>query len=352
VAEQLATAGWFRLFLQHPDQDSLNGFDLEVGTLDGRLARTVSTRFGPLTPSATYRGALPVAAGPFGDVVLYAFWNGTGSELHSISVTTGEDVVVARRDDIIHAVTLDVRTDMIYFVALDPTTRTGKGILRMKRAEPGPAEPFLQADPGERPHLNEEVWKRLWITPDGTRLVLVDCSPGCEATVLKIGDGTTVGTFSIAAGRDVVGLTDGALVTIFGCDPPCAATRYDLKTGETRAIGTFCEAGAIVAVGGAASLVSDKPIAGDCHAIAYRVGGTDVESGIEAPILARPDRERALVPLDHTQGASPPAGWFVLGPASQLVGYGAQQQTAPLLVRASDGAVIQLPLLGPPRTRP
>lgn len=347
AADQLAAAGWFRFVTRFPDQDSVSGFDLEVGTLDGRLARTVSTRYGPLAPSGIYRGALPVAAGPFGDVVLYAFWDGTTSQLHSISVTTGEDIVLAERADIIHAAARDIRTGTIFFLTLDPATRRDQGIVRLDRGDSGPGETFIQPDSSNAPDGDEQVWKRLWVTPDGTRLVLVDCPTDCIVSVIDVDGDATIGRVAIPAGEDIVGVTDEALLTVFGCDPPCPATAYDLRTGEARRVGTFCEAGTIVSVDGEASLVSDWPVGGGCRGGPYRIGRTEIRTGADAPIQLLPSRERTLVPLNDLQGAAPPEGWFLLGPGGRLVESGAEQQVSPALVRAADGTVVGLPLLVP-----
>lgn len=344
VRDPLATAGWFRLIRQHPDQDSLAGFELEVGTLDGRLARTVSIRFGPLAPSAAYRGALPIAAGPFGDTVLFAFWDGASSEIHSVSVTSGEDVVVARRDDIVHALTLDPRTDAIFALTLDPGTRAERGIVRIA-GRSGPGNPVVESKVPP-PTEAEQVWKRLWVAPDGSRLVVVDCPTECFASVHALDGATLSNRLAMASGQDVVGVTNDALLTVFGCEPPCPATSYDLATGTAERVGIFCEAGTIVSIEGKGTLVSDRPIAGDCRNAAYPMGRTDLGTGIDAVVLQQPTRDRTLIAMNEIQGATQPEGWFLIGPSGQLVGVGAQAQVAPRLVRARDGATIDLPLLG------
>jgi hypothetical protein len=347
--DQLTTSGWFRLIRHHPDQDSLTGFNLELGTLDGRLARTVSMQFGPLAPSAAYRGALPVAAGPFGDVVLFAFWDGFSSELHSVSVTTGEDVVLARRDDIIHALTLDPRSDSVFLLTLDPITRAERGIFRMARDQPGPGDQFFKPEEAPAPNAADQIWKRLWVTPDGKNLVLVDCPTDCFSSVYLMNGITTNNRQAMKASQDVVGVTDDAVIAVFGCEPPCPGTSYDFATGAAHSVGSFCETGTVVSVNGEASLVSDRPVAGNCRSRSYLVGRTDLATGNDAPILLQPTRDRTLISMDQFQGAVPPDGWFLVGPAGQLVGFGGQQQVSPSLVRATDGTILRLPMLGPPR---
>lgn len=344
----LSASGWFRLVIDTPDQDSLRGFDLEVGTLDGRLARTVSVKYGPLTPSASYRGALPVAVGPFGDLVLFAFWDGAGSELHSVSVTTGEDVLLARRDDIIHAIAFDSASDTVFMLTLDPATRAARGIVRLARSL-GSEALFLEPEQAREPRVGDQIWKRLWVTPDGESLVVVDCPASDCFVSAHAMDGVAKSRQAMVAGQDVVGVTDDAVVALFGCEPPCAAITYDLATGMSHPVGTFCEAGTIVAVNDRPSLVSDRPVADDCRAGAYQVGRTDLDTGADAPVLAQAVRDRTLVPMDARQGAAPPEGWFLMGPGGQLVGLGDQRNISPSLVRAIDGSTVQLPSLGPPR---
>jgi hypothetical protein len=347
--DELAKSGWFRLITKFPDPDSLGGFDLEVGTLDGNLARVVSTQFGPLAPSAAYRGALPTAAGPFGDIVLLAFWDGVASELHSVSVTSGEDVILTRRDDIIHAVTFEPRSDSIFLLTLDPVTRADRGIFRMARDKLGPADLLTKPEPALVKE-GEQVWKRLWVTPNGKNLVLVDCPTDCFASVYSIDGNTTSSRQPMLAGQDVAGVTNDAVVAVFGCKAPCPATSYDFGMNAAHPVGSFCETGTVVFVDGEASLVSDRPVKGDCRSGSYLVARTDLGNGHDAPVLLEPTRDRTLVSMDASQGAAPPEGWFLVGPAGQLVGLGAQRQISPSLVRAIDGAIFHLPILGPPRS--
>jgi hypothetical protein len=345
----LTASGWFRLIRQFPDPDRLSGFDLAVGTLDGRLARTVSIKFGPIAPSAVYRGALPVAAGPFGDVVLFAYWDGSKSELHSVSVTTGEDVVLAQRDDIIHAVTLDTRTDSVFLLTLDPISKAERGIFRIARGQPGSGGLFLQPEKLVVPKATDQVWKRLWVTPDGQTLVLVDCPSDCLMSAYATDGTTRASRQAIRAGQDIAGVSNDSVIAVFGCGPPCPATSYDFATGGDHPVGTFCEAGFVVSISGQAALVSDRAVDGKCGTTSYRLGRTDLATGTDAAVLSLPTRDRTLVTMDELQGAAPPVGWFLVGPAGQLVGFGAQQQVSPWLVRATDGATLHLPLLGPSR---
>lgn len=346
--KKLSDAGWFRLVPRNPDQDSLSGFDLEVGTLDGRLARTISKRYGPLRPSAAYRGALPIAAGPFGDTVLYAFWDGLKSELHTVSVTTGADTILASRDDIIHAVTMDPISGDIYFITLDAGARQEVGIFRLP-AGGGPAAAFIRPAKEDVGQQSDQIWQRLLVTPNGSMLVQIDCPAACAVSVASSRDGTPIGQFPMVDAQDVVGVTDDALVAVFGCEAPCPATTYELRTGAARSTGAFCEVGVLTEVAGKPWLVSDWPIEGKCFTAEYRVGRSDVATGDAVNIQTWPARDRTLVASNSLQGAAPPEGWFVLGPTGGLVGFGQQQELTPWLVRAKDALVVPLPSLGPAR---
>jgi hypothetical protein len=302
-----------------------------------------------LTPSAIYSGALPVAAGPFGDIVIFAFWDGSMSELHSVSVTTGQDALLARRLDIIHAITFDSLSDTVFILTLDPVTKADLGIVRMARGQSGPGDAFLKPEQARPPLAGDQIWKRLWVTPDGKNLVLVDCpATDCFVSAYAM-DGATRSRQAMMAGQDVAGITDDAVIAVFGCEPPCPATSYDFDTGASRSVGTFCEAGTIAVANEHAYLVSDRPVAGSCNARAYQVGRTDLGTGTDVPVLLQPTRDRTLVRMDSLQGAAPPEGWFLVGPGGQLVGLGDRQHVFPSLVRAIDGAFFQLSSLGPPR---
>lgn len=342
----LGAAGWFRLILNTPDEDSLAGFDLDVGTLDGRLTRTVNGRFGPLTPATAFQGALAIAIGPYGDVVFFAFWDGRTSELHAISVTSGADELLLRRDDIIHALAFDARTDSVILLTLDPQTRRDTSLDRIARSHPNEQESI--ALPGVGPLAGEQIWTRLWVTPDGSRLVVVDCPSNCHASVLTLQGAAPVPRFGLGTG-DVVDVTDGAIVTLFDCDPPCPATRYDLASGDPEPVGIFCKAGVITRVQGRPALISDWPTRAGCRDAIYNVGRTDIASGEREGIVQSPDRKRIIVTIDATQGAAIPDGWFLLGPGGELVGSGDDMLLPPLLVRAEDGSEVQLPPLGTPR---
>lgn len=342
--DPLTTSGWFRLTKNHPDQDSLAGFTLDTGTLDGRLARTVSVKFGPLSPSRAYRGALPLAAGPFGDYVLYAYWDGLKSELHSVSVTTGEDVAIVQRDDIIHALTFDPRSGSTFLLTLDPLTKANSGVIRITGDGQRSEELLFKPIDARATRAGDQIWKRLWITPNGMNLVLVDCPSECVISSYSM-TGAKLSQQGMQPGQDVVGVTDDAVVAVFGCESPCPATSYDFDSGAAK-VGTFCEAATIVRVEAAPFLISDRPVRGDCRTTAYSIGRTSLSDGRDTSVVVQTNRDRTLVTNNDVQGVAPPEGWFVIGPAGQLVGSAAQQQVSPLLVRAIDGAVIPLPLIG------
>jgi hypothetical protein len=343
----LDTAGWFRLLLATPDENSLAGFDLDVGTLDGRLARRYTARYGPLTPSAEFQGALPVAIGPYGDLVLVAFWDGEGSDLRTISVTSGQDELLLRRNDIIHALGFDATTETVYALTLDPETRRESSIIRFPRDRPDGHESIAMAEAG--PGLTEQIWTRLWVTPDGTRLVVIDCPDHCTSRVLQLGAVPPVSPFALGNG-DVVGVTNDEIVTVFDCAPPCPATRYDFASGDAGPIAVFCGAGVLVSVQGRPALISEWPTPrAGCQDDAYRVGRTDLASSEQTMIAQPPDRAREIVPFDFSQSAAPPAGWFLLGPKGRLVGTGDDRLVPPVLVRAEDGSEVELRPLGPPR---
>lgn len=271
---------------------------------------------------------------------------GEASYLHALSVTSGEENLVTKRDDVIHAVAFDPQTEAVFLLTLDPKTRRERSIVRFPLSRPDKSESISLATAG--PGVASQVWKRLWVTPDGARLVVVDCPDLCKATVLALRDTAPVSPFDIGEG-DVVGVTNEAILTVFGCAPPCPATRFDLASGAPEPLGVFCEAGVIASVQGRYSLISDWPTRAGCSDTQYFVGRTDIASGEQVDILLAPDRRRSLVSLDATQGAQLPEGWFMLGPGGRIVGTGDQRMLAPLLVRAVDGSEVQLPPMGPMR---
>lgn len=90
------------------------------------------------------------------------------------------------------------------------------------------------------------------------------------------------------------------------------------------------------------SLVSDRPVAGDCRARSYQIGRTDLVTGSDASVLMQPDRDRTLdrwilsrVPNRRTAGSS-------------LDLAGNRSDFFSSLVRAVDGAVLHLPRVSYP----
>jgi hypothetical protein len=334
--------------IETPDEDSLAGFELEVGTLDGRLTNRISKRFGPLTPAESFRGALPVAAGPFGDLVVYAFWDGSESELRAVSVLTGEDRLLLRRNEIVHAVAMSARDRVVYFVGVDPKTRQDLGIFRLSVTQPDQVGLFWSDAAQKPPGDADQIWKRLWVTPDGAQLVAIDCPRACRAESFLVGPAASQGSFELEAG-DVVGVTNDAIVTVFECSPPCPATAHQLHGGDSRKIGVFCESGILVLVDGRAALVTDWPIQTRCDADPYIVGRSSLEDDNKSAVLKSDTRERLIVAQNVRQGFAPPEGWFLIGPRGGLATPRDGPLVAPWLVRAEDGIVVALPPLGPPR---
>jgi hypothetical protein len=288
-----------------------------------------------------------VASGPYGDAIIYAFWDGSKSELHSVSVTTGDDELMVERDEIIHAVILDSRSGDVFFTELDSESRHHLGIFR--QAAGGDPERVIPPTPDDDPTGADQISERLWITPDGSRLVVMNCPSACEVSVFDAMNGQGVTRFSMTEAQDTVGITDDSLIAIYGCDAPCPATAYDLATGDPRAFGVFCDSAQLTLRNGRPTLVSDWPVGDDCFSASYSIGGSDIASGETDQIQTWPQRNREIIPFDASQGAAPPGGWVILGPQAGLIGFGGQRNIGPWLVRATDALVVPLPTLGQPR---
>jgi hypothetical protein len=332
-----AASSWFDLRSTFPDQDSLSGLALLVGTLNGDRGWRIDRNFGPLRPSAAFVGALPWATGPKGDIVAFGYFDGATSHVAVVSTADGQPRLMVESKEVIHAAVLDSTTS-IYFLRLSAATRRPNGIDAVDLSS---GDRRTVVDLAGEPGQPAQVVIRLFLTDDG-RLVLLDCPTDerCIATVYEAGSGRQLRQFAVGGG-DAVGLLGHDLVMLGGCELPCPATAYELSSGAARSIGPTCGRAQIARLDGEPVLVSDQPTFGTCFGKDYAVQAFDPSGHPVSATIRFPNRDRELVSTDATTAAEVPAGWTLLGPTGRIPDL-PNARLGPLLVRIVDGGRVDL----------
>jgi len=343
----LASA-WLVQTIEFASESRLRGFRVAVGLLDGTVTRDVSIGLANLNPSGKWSGALPFASGPFAGRVLYGYFDGTTSALRLASAPEGEDVLILETDAVVHDAVLEPRSGAFYYLALDPVTRRETGIFRGT----------LQDDAIEQlvaPRASPEaaqIVNRLFLTPDGSRLVTHDCRDDeCRLRSYRAATGELL--FDLAGpASDPFGITNSEIILSgaarsagAGCRAaPCPAIAFDLDSGRQRLIGEGCGAATVVQRPDGPVLVSEAEVSPTCGQAPYRVVATDLQSGVVVLDRTFEGAARQLVANSRNQAIELPAGWFVLGPGGQFVTLGVEPGPEALtLVRLEDVRTFELP---------
>ncbi len=343
-AARLAISAWFQ-FTQaregqgtegpaNPTGDTL--IDFKSGTLAGVLTARIHLRRPAPTPP-TEVGAIPFAEGPFGRYGVYGFTDATGSELHRVDLLTGIDSTVLRDTRVIHRAVYDPIANTYYLALLDATKRTDLGIWRF--APTTEAAPVRLEAPTGLPKAGPGPYRRLYLTPDRTRLVVVDCAGldfdrACRARVVD----AATGRASVVAdglGLEAIGVTDSWFVT------PLEA--IDLRTGERHPLPAMCGVATLTTVGADDMLVFES--AGPaCNRTLYEITSLDLDTGATRVIWSKrdfnTDQDQALMPLE--EHALVPAGWVVLT-VGNFIGYSTSTTPPPVLLAVESGATAPLP---------
>jgi len=347
VPPDLLAAPWFVQTFDFASESELPGFRLQVGLLDGTVTRDVIVGLANLNPSSEWSGAPPFAGGPYAGRVLYGYFDGTVSTLRLVSAEDGNDRLVLESDMVVHQAVLDPLTDAFYYLALDPITRREVGIFRGTL----PGGETEQLVPARASADATQIASRLFLTPDGTRLVSHDCrDDDCRLRSYVAVTGDLI--FDVAApASDPVGITDadmilsGASASVGeGCpEVPCPAIAFDLDSGLRRPVGKVCGAATIVDGPDGPILVGGAEQAPPCGHGPIRIIASDIPSDAvvaELPLLD----SRELVVNTRDQAVELPAGWFLVGNAGQFYTLEpAAQQDALTLVTIDRTATFDLP---------
>ncbi len=332
---------WFTLTPFHPDEVTLAGFDLKFGAI-GNGPFDIEHRYGPLE-SAAYQGGLPFAAGPFGDIVLYGYWDGSTSEIHALSPESGADQRLWMGPMIVHDVVTAGRGESTYFLSIDRETRQPAAISRLDPGQPGVAMELAMLAPGPLDD-GSATHGDLALTPNGDQLVLLDCPIDCALRWFAADDGRVVGMAELAGSWRLIGVSDTAIWLAPECgDVPCPLTSVDISTGRTRSIALVCSAAIVLTAGADQTIVSDGASADSCVRDDYVLVRFNALGTASVKIAGFPDRRLGLLDQSN-RGFATPQGWVFVGPSGQLTG-SSQREGASVLVRVADGARLDVPNL-------
>lgn len=353
VRDDLLASPWFVHTFDFASESELRGFRLSVGLFDGTVTREVAIGLANLNPSSQWSGALPFAAGPFGGLVLYGYFDGTTSALRVVSTEDGDDELVLETDDVVHQAVLDPLKDAFYYLALDPITRRELGIFR-GTLQDGAVEQLV---PGRASREATQIASRLFLTPDGSTLVSYDCRDDtCRLRGYVAATGELVFDVAVPA-SDPFGITNSEIILSGAAtsaearcrEAPCPAISFDLESGLQRPLGQVCSAATVVEGSDAPILIGDAELSPACGQAPYRLVATDLGNGQVIADFTFETSARQLVVNSRDHGVGLPEGWFLLGAASQFYTLGTVAQAEGVtFVRLEDGLMVDLPtvLLG------
>ncbi len=329
-------------------------FTLTVGTLAGTSRVVVRRDFGQPAGNLDYWRAEPFAfmSGP--DSVVYGFWDGSHSELHRVSVTSGRDALLLRGSRPIYRAAADRQTGRTYLSLVYAVNRHEAGIWVL---EPGAKAAELlvkhRADLASDRVMNG--WeRRLEVTPDGDLLDVVDCEARvCEQRAYE----TRLGRLLVdepksAPQIELFGVANGQL---FGGTASGGDARVEYQSvggGPWRDVPVHgC------AVDGKVALDADEnPLllldlgSGTCDAGSTELVAFDPVDFSTRTILGADtggaDHSARVVPTTPFQGYAAPLGWTLVAPDGELrsPSAGKAGSAPPALVRLSDG--FSIPLTG------
>lgn len=336
VVPSFAEFGWFQLEAKFQNQSTLIGFDFRAGTFDGVVTSSIQKSFPPLTPAIKLRGALPFARGPVEGVVLYGFTDAAHSELHSVSIATGEDRLLIQTTDVIHDASWDAETGMATYIVLRRSDRQPAGIFQVGLSGAEPESRSLGW--GLAPNDRGSVSHRLMVTQAGGIAVISCALSICEVRAATDAFEPIRLVASQVPDRDVFGVAGDELIMGSACTPACPATAIDLTTGAVSPSASYCETAVLLVDEANAILVSDVAPTGECPSGGYVIRATDLNDGRTWRPYESRDSAAALVPQP---GWELPSGWLLLARDGQIAFERDSQLTA---VRVGDGQRVSLPV--------
>jgi hypothetical protein len=327
--------------------------ELLVGTLDGRITSRVSRTLPASARLWTGRGSLPGAAGPFGGRVLYHLFDGSRSEIHVVDASDGRDDLVLTTSNVVYNSVLDPASGTIFYGMLDAGHRHDLGVWRLRAG--GMPEPFLPAA-RELRYSGSQQWHRsLALTPDGSRLVVVDCqTTECAAAVYSTGDGHELASADGLRDDALFGATNADLLGIFRCDGgPCSIDAVDLASGGLRTVASDPCLLSGTGILGKRADGSDVLLVTAASGPACPAPGSVLEISLDDGSAARvwtpglPDAATGAnltlaYAAQDSQGYATPAGWFLVAPNEALYRTNQTGSLQPALVSLSNGAQLGL----------
>jgi hypothetical protein len=305
----LATIGFWTLEQPMAAVDlSLN--TLRIGTLDGRVTRTVELHNPGMGPVGLPLQPQPV--GPAGGQVLYVADDGHVATLHAVSVASGADVSLGSTPAFIAALAIDPTGSTAYSVGLD--RRTG-GFLELDAIATGGGRPRsvirvedLGPDAGApySPEPGVSYYPRLAVSADGRWVALASCRPsGCDLVAAPTEGGPLAHWSGYAFDDQIVGIAGDLLIGSRSCaEPWCDGFVIDLRSGDRQPLG-----------GAADTLDPTQLISGPRGPLVLGHGRGDVSGQWQDEVLDLTDRSRSTLAttgqLAGWRQAELPAGWFL-----------------------------------------
>lgn len=348
VPRDVLASPWFVVTVDFASESELRGFRVSVGSLDGTVTRDVTIGLANLNPSSQWSGALPFTSGPYAGRVLYGYFDGGTSALRIVSAAEGDDQLILETDSVVHHAVLEPRSGTFYYLALDPATRREIGIFRGTLQD----DVIEQLVAPRASPAATQIASRLFLTPDGSRLVTHDCRDDeCRLRAYMAANGKLI--FDVAApASDPFGITDseillsGAATSVgAGCPAaPCPAIAFDLESGRKRPFGEVCGGATVVHHANGPVLVSEVEVSPTCGQAPNRVVATELHGGRVVVDITFESAARQLVVNSRDQAIGLPEGWFLMGPAGEFyTTLGVAQPEALTLLSIQDGRTFEIP---------
>jgi len=312
---------------------------LAMGRLDGESIGEIVRTFPDPKPFVSFRSLEPFARRIDRDGVAFGYFDGGRSRVELVDAESGESEVLFESKRPVHNAVVSRDRSTLYAVLLDTLARTEAGVWAFDLAT-GDSEgqmllPASRFDP-EKGGLIEE----LYLTPDGSSLVVRDCYRECRVRVVDLTNGTvrTVAQ-KLPAGTSAYGLTNQDIVFDANCELPCPLLALDLGTGQQSPVGWECSTATIVDSNEGPLVVSDghtDSCRGGLRVVVSLMDGVTVP----VPVFKTDVADAALVRLGDQFDALLPEGTFLVAVGSTPVGE--QPRGFPLLIDAISGSKIPL----------
>jgi hypothetical protein len=313
----LASLGWYR-WESLVELAGGTEAELRFGLLDGTTHR-IGVRTGPSGPFGVGTGPFPFAHGPRAGTLIHGRDDGTRSELHAVSVSTGESRTVVESDEMIWTAGIGPSGADVYYLLVARATGAQLGLWHLNLDLDD--EPTLVVPPLDEAARPPDVLlaarvafhATLTFSPDGSRVGLRVCAAGpCTLAVLDTESGE-VGEYLIGDPSPVVGLASAfAVVDAIAPDGPEAGLlAIDLATGDrTQVAGAMSGAAVVEGQSGEVVVFGVENADGGRGTTIF---ATELQQGGQTQELGRVDAAwRIESPSDPSVGVDLPPDWFLV----------------------------------------